>query len=86
MATLRATSNGTYRASDEDYDGYSDVEVDVPISGQLGTKTITANGTYTATDDSLDGYSTVSVEVPDSGSEGTQNFEMFYLTPEFCEV
>lgn len=55
------TSNGTYKASEDEADGYS--KVSVSVSPNVGTKSITENGTYTASSDSLDGYSSVTVEV-----------------------
>lgn len=60
-------SNGSYRASDDNCDGYDFVEVAVPTA-TLGTKSITSNGTYSASSDSLDGYSSVTVNVPSSGT------------------
>ena len=64
FGTKSITANGTYNASADNYDGYSQVTVAVPGSATLGTKSITQNGTYDASDDSLDGYSQVSVAVP----------------------
>ena len=55
------TSNGTYKASDDEADGYS--QVSVSVSPNVGTKSITENGTYAASSDSLDGYSSVTVNV-----------------------
>ena len=60
------TSNGTYKASDDEADGYS--KVSVSVSPNVGTKSITANGTYTASSESLDGYSSVTVNVGSGGS------------------
>lgn len=61
VGTKNITANGTYNALDDDFDGYSNVVVNVTSS--LGTKSITANGTYTASSEGLDGYSSVSVNV-----------------------
>lgn len=75
LGTKTITSNNTYKASDDNLDGYSQVTVNVEGGGSatLGTKTVQANGTYKASDDSLDGYSKVTVSVPasavDSGTK-----------------
>lgn len=68
------TANGTYSATDDEYDGYSQVTVNVSQGGStLITKNISANGTYNASSDSADGYSQVTVAVPasavDSGTK-----------------
>ena len=63
LGTKSITVNGTYNASSDDLDGFSQVSVNVP-SATLGTKSITENGTYNASSDNLDGYSQVSVNVP----------------------
>lgn len=55
------TADGTYKASDDNADGYKKVVVNV--SPNVGTKSITENGTYTASSDELDGYSSVTVNV-----------------------
>ena len=65
LGTKTITANGTYVATDDNLDGYSEVTVTIP----LGTKTITANGTYTATDDNLDGYSQVTINVAGGGGK-----------------
>lgn len=68
LGTKSITANGTYSASDDDLDGYS--EVTVNVSGGASTlvpKTITANGTYDPTDDNADGYSSVTVNVSGGG-------------------
>ena len=62
------TNNGTYRASDDDCDGYDEVEVNV--AGNVGVKDITANGDYKASDDGFTGYSKVFVNVPGGGGGG----------------
>lgn len=68
------TANGTYSAIDDEYNGYSQVVVNVSQdSATLTTKTITNNGTYNASSDDADGYSQVTVTVPasavDSGTK-----------------
>ena len=67
LVSKEITQNGTYTASDDSADGYSDVTVNVqgepPV---LGAKSISANGLYEAVDDSWDGYAYVQVTVPNS--------------------
>lgn len=54
------TRNGEYDAAlDDGADGYSKVNVELP----LGTKTISSNGTFRASDDAFAGYSAVTVNV-----------------------
>ena len=53
--------NGTYKASDDNADGYSKVSVEVP-EPRLGPKTITLPGYYIASFDHLDGYSEITTE------------------------
>lgn len=56
------TDNGaTYNASDDGYDGYAHVTVDVPI---MATKTVNVNATYNASDDNVEGYAQVIVAIP----------------------
>lgn len=62
--TKTITENGT----GIDVTNYASVDVDVPSSSTLVTKTITANGTYNASSDSADGYSSVTVNVSGGGS------------------
>lgn len=57
------TENGRYNPADDNADGYSLVDVDVP-SPALLQKIITENGDYNANDDNADGYSAVHVAVP----------------------
>jgi hypothetical protein len=59
LVTKTITANGTYNASSDNADGYSQVSVNVPLT----TKSITANGTYNASSDNAAGYSQVSVNV-----------------------
>ena len=64
LVTKTITQNGTYNASSDSADGYSQVTVNVSGSQPvLITKTITQNGTYNASSDSADGYSQVTVNV-----------------------
>lgn len=67
LSTKAITANGTYKASDEQKDGYSEVSVNVPISGNIGTLSVTENGTYNSSDEQLDGYSSVTVNVSGGG-------------------
>lgn len=68
MGQKTITANGTYTASDDDKDGYSQVTVNVPPTRpNLITKSITANGLYRAIDDEADGYSQVNVNVAGVG-------------------
>lgn len=73
LGEVSIDENGTYRASDENLDGFSKITVNVPTEGggggggghepRLITKNITANGTYNASGDGADGYSSVTVNV-----------------------
>lgn len=63
LGTKNIIENGTYNASSDGLDGYSQVTVNVPEK-TLGTKSIITNGTYNASSDNLDGYSQVTVNVP----------------------
>lgn len=68
LGVAEITENGTYRASDENLDGFS--EVAVSVQPKTKTKTITKNGTYRASKDKVDGYSEISVQVPTEGGGG----------------
>lgn len=73
LGTKSITQNGTYNASSDNLDGFSQVSVEVP-QATLGTKSITQNGIYNASSDNLDGYSQVSVNVPSHGvTKSTSN-------------
>lgn len=65
LGEANITKNGTYKASDEDYDGFS--KVTVKVDPKVTTKTVTKNGTYKAKKDKVDGFSEVSVQVPTGG-------------------
>lgn len=70
LISKNITANGTYKAQDDNADGYS--EVSVAVSPNTGTKNITDNGIYNAASDGLDGYSSVEVDVSGGGT-------VFYL-------
>lgn len=62
-------NNGTYRAVDSGFDGFSAVQVEIPDTpapdpSVLKAKTIVTNGVYYPEQDSADGYNKVSVNVP----------------------
>lgn len=63
------SQNGSYRAADDNADGYSDVVVNVSggSSPVLVSKSISQNGTYNPSDDNADAYSQVVVDVPSGG-------------------
>ncbi len=63
LGSKSITTNGTYKACNEELEGYS--EVDVNIQPKLLKKVITENGTYKATDEGIDGYSEIDVSVGD---------------------
>ena len=63
LITKNITVNGTYDASDDSADGYSEVVVNVPTPApNLQDKTVTQNGTVTA-DSGYDGLGTVTVNI-----------------------
>ena len=68
LGTKTIEENGTYRALDDNYDGYYSIDVNVPVRSEisLGTKTFLMRGEYQAADDNLDGYSTVIVDTTNS--------------------
>ena len=78
LGTKNITANGTYNASADNLDGYSQVTVNVSGSPNLQAKTglsITANGSFSYTPDAgYDGLSEVSgaVNVSGGGSSWTQ--------------
>lgn len=66
------TTNGTHTEDIKNYENI-DIEVNVPVTGNLGSKTIIENGTYQALDDNLDGYDEVTVNVPQNATLGVKN-------------
>lgn len=63
LITKNISANGTYDASDDSADGYSEVVVNVPTPApNLQDKTVTQNGTVTA-DQGYDGLDEVTVNV-----------------------
>ena len=65
LVTKNISANGTYNASSDSADGYSQVNVAVPASAvDTGTKNITANGNG----QDVVGYAAVNVAVPNSYS------------------
>lgn len=66
LGTLEATENKTYKASDENLEGYSTVTVNVEPS--LQTKSISSNGTVKP-DEGYEGFSEVTVNVPATPTE-----------------
>ena len=73
------SQNGSYRATDDNADGYSDVIVNVSggSSPILISKSISQNGTYNPSDDNADAYSQVVVNV--SGGGGGEGLPAFIL-------
>ena len=69
LGTKTINNNGTYNASSDSLDGYSQVTVSVPASAvDTGTKSITANGN----NQDVVGYAAVNVNVPNSYSAGDE--------------
>ena len=69
LITKNISANGTYNASSDSADGYSQVTVSVPASAvDTGTKQITQNGTG----QDVVGYAEVDVAVPNSYSAGDE--------------
>ena len=69
LITKNISANGTYNASSDSADGYSQVNVAVPASAvDTGTKQITANGN----NQDVVGYAAVDVAVPNSYSAGDE--------------
>ncbi|MBR2806679.1 MAG: hypothetical protein IKF22_03660 [Lachnospiraceae bacterium] len=69
LITKNISANGTYNASSDSADGYSQVNVSVPASAvDSGTKNITANGN----NQDVVGYAAVNVNVPNSYSAGDE--------------
>ena len=69
LTTKNISENGTYNASSDSADGYSQVTVAVPASAvDSGTKNITANGN----NQDVVGYAAVNVNVPNSYAAGDE--------------
>lgn len=69
LVTKNISANGTYNASSDSADGYSQVNVSVPASAvDSGTKSITANGN----NQDVVGYAAVNVNVPNTYSAGDE--------------
>lgn len=69
LITKNISANGTYNASSDSADGYSQVTVAVPASAvDSGTKNITANGN----NQDVVGYAAVNVNVPNTYSAGDE--------------
>lgn len=69
LGTKTVNENGTYNASSDNLDGYSQVTVSVPASAvDTGTKSITANGS----NQDVVGYASVDVNVPNTYSAGDE--------------
>lgn len=72
LITKEITENGTYNATDEGADGYSNIAVNVPMPTIIEAPLpITENGTYTAQMVGADGISKITVNVEGSGGGGT---------------
>ena len=63
LGNKTVSANGTYTATDDNLQGYSEVTVEVP-DPPVGNKSISTNGTYNASSDKLYGYDKVTVDVP----------------------
>lgn len=64
LTTKTIVQNGTYKAADDNADGFSEVTVNIPSPHPtLIGKIITQNGTYDASDDEADGYYQVQVDI-----------------------
>ena len=69
LITKNISANGTYNASSDSADGYSQVTVSVPASAvDTGTKNITANGN----NQDVVGYAAVNVNVPNTYAAGDE--------------
>lgn len=77
LGTKSISENGTYNASSDNLDGYS--QVTVSVSPTLQNKSVTENGTYTA-DQGYDGLGTVTVSVSGGGSPFPSNFHYGKVT------
>lgn len=76
LQSLMCSENGMYMP-EENYDGFSNVVVNVPesVPTVFGSKTISENGTYLAVEDGFDAYSKVTVTVESEGPSIKQIIE-----------
>lgn len=76
LVSKTISQNGSYRAADDNADGYSDVIVNVAggSSPVLISKSISQNGIYNPSDDNADAYSQVVVNVQGGGGDSDSNF------------
>lgn len=71
---LEATENKTYKASDYNADGFSQVSVNVPIPEYISVPlVIDQNGVYKASDYEADGFSQVTTNINTSFLNGTKS-------------
>ena len=76
LGTKTITNNGTYNASSDNLDGYSQVTVSVPASAvDSGTKGISTNGTH-----DVIGYASASVSVPTGTARSSADLTANNLT------
>lgn len=65
LGTKTITANGLYNASDDSFDGYSAVNVQVPVTSyNSGELVAVSNGIYNAATYGFDGFNTVNIAVP----------------------
>lgn len=65
LGTKLIIANGLYNAVDDDFDGYSAVNVQVPVTSyNSGELNAVVNGIYNADDYGFDGFNTVNIAVP----------------------
>ena len=79
FGTRTFTTNGLYNANSYGFDGFNQVNVQVPAPS-LTTKSITSNGTYTPTSPYV-GFSSVSVSVPARTTTGYFTSNGIYTVP-----
>lgn len=73
MTTKNISANGTYNASSDNVDGYSNVTVAVPNGTEVGSGS--TNGTYTPTSPNI-GFSSFTVDVPAETCYGLTKSEL----------
>lgn len=65
LGTKTIIANGLYNAVDDSLDGYSAVNVQVPVTSyNSGVLNAVANGVYNASDYDFDGFNSVNIAVP----------------------